>query len=958
MSCSIVTCEVGCQTEDIPELCGLNRAKLRGIVRKNKGKGLNANKAKPRSSTLAKERQTLKLLLREQPLEDTPHEQLERGGAPWEEGRDLPATESSGIATKNTGELPSATLSTEKTSLRNEDMKADTLLEAGGALAGQEPSPRAVNGSAGRQEAQASESLAAHADFADESKLSQAVCDRHRDPRLDAVGAADGLDHACASRTAPRTRGREVQRHGRCPRHEKRAFTSSSSRSRSSSSGNDSRSSRMSDSRPRFPSNDRRHGGSDSRRGMSPNSYRSESNGPTKRSNSQADPDITTMQFVPYEAAFLVGKNHGAAVRNIARATGTETKLRHGNRTLDIRGGKRERNRAQKYVGFVLAQMERPVYLSDKDVDDDCSMVSVPDVAVGFVTGANGTHLRRLEEEWGVIMMFAEYSGTLITAVAGSGQVSRTETVVIFGPCRGRRGAQLTIMNVIESKLVNHFSQKIRLDGETYHGSDVDNGGDFGTTTLEVREAVMPYALGKNSGTRRKIMLASGCILQYIGNFAVMSGTMEEQLRAKDYLTWLLQTLDGPVHVDRLDSRSDVTVVDVPGRIVGFIKGTRRESLSRHEEDWGVLMLFVGEHGQHGSPQSDGIVTLLIFGTERARKGAEIDVMCAMEFKQSGFCTRFMKDKTSNFAGFDIEHKRMTEVEVSYALGVKGETRKRLAVASGAIIQFVGTVCCIAGTGQERQRCKDYLGWLLGRLRGESTIDCRGREDVTEIFVHGQGLNNKAMGIVTGKKGHTLQGVSKQTGTWCIVAKDHTGAERLCIFGHHVGSWLGETGRRRAERMFRSVLKEAKAIVDAEMGRWKKRRRDSSAGDRQDSWRADGRQGKHASAGRTPSNTWPTSPNHNLRRTGSRWAASPERWQQQRTMPYGKTCGIAHQRPPSWSAHSPYRRSPSHSTYPEFRNNRRNNQTWDRSRSKTRSVSLQRYRSRCQSTWGHAEWRR
>jgi len=370
-------------------------------------------------------------------------------------------------------------------------------------------------------------------------------------------------------------------------------------------------------------------------------------------------------------------------------------------------------------------------------------------------------------------------------------------------------------------------------------------------------------------------------------------------------------------------------------------------------------MLFIGEHGQHGSPQTDGIVTLLIFGTERARKGAEIDIMCAMEFKQTGFCTRNLRDRTSNLEGFDIEHKHMTEVEVSYALGVKGETRKRLAVASGAIIQFVGTVCCIAGTGPERQRCKDYLGWLLGRLRGESTIDCRGRTDVTEIFVHGQGLNNKAMGIVTGKKGHTLQGVSKQTGTWCIVAKDHMGAERLCIFGHHVGSWLGETGRRRAERMFRSVLKEAKAIVDAEAGGWKKRHHDSSAGDRQDSW-TDGRQGKHRLAKRT-SDTWPTGPKQNLRRTGRRWATSPEPWRERRTVPYSNDRGIAQQRRPSWLTHSPCRRSPSRSatSYPEFCSTRRSNQRWHRSRSRTRSVSIQRTcRSGCQSTWHHAEWRR
>uniref|UniRef100_A0A7S0FL05 K Homology domain-containing protein n=1 Tax=Pyrodinium bahamense TaxID=73915 RepID=A0A7S0FL05_9DINO len=533
------------------------------------------------------------------------------------------------------------------------------------------------------------------------------------------------------------------------------------------------------------------------------------------------------MRFVPAEAAFLTGKNHGEAVRNIARASHTETKLSHNNRMLCITGNDRERTRAKRYVGFVLAQMERPVRLDDKDVDDDCSMVQVPDLAVGFVTGTNGAHLRRVEEEWGVIMMFAEFSGQSVSPVCGSGPVCRCETLVMFGPRRGRRGAQLTIMNVIEGKLPRYFSAKIKAHGETYE-SKADEGGDWGTTTMEVREGIMPYALGKNGGTRRKLMQASGAILQYLGNIAVMSGTQDEQTRAREYLTWLLQTLDGPVHVDHLEARSDVTVVDVPGRIVGFIKGTRRESLSRHEEDWGVLMLFVGEHGQHGYQQQEGLVQLLIFGAERARKGAEIDIMCAMEFKQKGFCTSRLPERSSSDEGFDVERIMLTEVEVSYALGTKGETRKKLAAASGAIVQFVGTVCCIAGIKPERQRCKDYLGWLLGRLKGRSTIDTRGRTDVTEIFVRAP--NSKAMGIVTGKKGHTLQGVAKETGTWCIVAKDHQGVERLCIFSHVLGSWMGECGRRKAERMFRSVLKEARAYAEAENGRLPGKRRGGKGG--------------------------------------------------------------------------------------------------------------------------------
>mmetsp|Transcript_48860 Transcript_48860/g.157821 ORF Transcript_48860/g.157821 Transcript_48860/m.157821 type:complete len:776 (-) Transcript_48860:116-2443(-) len=566
------------------------------------------------------------------------------------------------------------------------------------------------------------------------------------------------------------------------------------------------------------------------RRGRSAGSRRDGS--VSSRSEAEpADPDTTTMSFIPAEAAFITGKNQASVTKIIARATGAETKLRNYNRFLDITGDLKAWERAKKYIGFVLAQMKWPVRMSDEDIDKDCSMVQIPDVSVGFVTGTNGSHLRRLEEEWGVLMLFAEYTGSSVCPSSGSmGRgvaPCRTETLAIFGPKRARRGAQLSMMQVVDEKLPGYFSDATRSKGELYDPPDDsdDAPSGWGTLTMEVREAIMPYAQGKNASTRKKLMQASGAIVQFLGNIAFMSGTAEQRSRAQEYLTWLLQTLDGPVWVDTPEARSDCTIVDVPGPIVGFVTGKARESLSRHEEEWGVLAIFIGHCGQRGGPPPEAVVKLLIFGPERSRKGCEIDVLCAIEFKAKGFVTDHMTELYSEADGCAEERRIMNEVEISYALGIKGATRKKLASASGAILNFVGTVCCIAGTGEERQRCKDYLGWLLAKLDndGHATIDTTGRTDVTEIRLHG--LNNKAIGVVTGKGGNTLQGVSSVTGTWCIVAKDACGQERLCIFSHNKGSWNSEEdgGRRRAERLFRAVLKEAKRFTD-----WENRRSHSS----------------------------------------------------------------------------------------------------------------------------------
>lgn len=534
------------------------------------------------------------------------------------------------------------------------------------------------------------------------------------------------------------------------------------------------------------------------------------------------DPDVTRMTFAPAQAAFLMGKSkgdgeaQGGAIRAAARASGADTTLKKFNRILDLRGGERERTRAQKYIGFVLEQMAGPIRLNDSRVDRDCSMVEVPDKTIGFVTGINGKNLRSFEDEWGVVMMFVEYTGKEVKPAAG-GSKHRFETLAIFGPRQARRAAQLTVMGFIEEKLPYHFSKRTRDTGDTYDSGDLGGANDdWGTTTVEIKESIVPYALGKNGTTLKKIRAAAGCAVQYVGTLAFFSGNKPERTRGKEYLTWLLQTLEGPVYVENFKSRTDVTVVDVPGPAVGFVTGTRRETMSRYEEEFGVMMIFHGHHGQRGTPPlKEDVVKLLIFGKERSRKCAQIDICGIIEFRNKGFCTRHMPERKSYDTGFDEERILLNEAKVSYSNGTRGATRKKLASASGAHINFVGFVCCIVGTIAERQRCKDYLGWLLAKLEDSpGFIDIRGRTDVTELWLGG--LNNKAVGVVTGKKGHTLQEIGEATGCWCIVAKDHTGVERLCIFNYDAGGPKSSHGRWRAARLFKATLREAKMLSNLE----------------------------------------------------------------------------------------------------------------------------------------------
>jgi hypothetical protein len=59
-----------------------------------------------------------------------------------------------------------------------------------------------------------------------------------------------------------------------------------------------------------------------------------------------------------------------------------------------------------------MAQRVGPVHVDDNDADDDLTIIEVPSECVGFVTGKQGNFLRTMEDEWGVIMFFAEFKGT------------------------------------------------------------------------------------------------------------------------------------------------------------------------------------------------------------------------------------------------------------------------------------------------------------------------------------------------------------------------------------------------------------------------------------------------------------------------------------------------------------------------------------------------------------------
>jgi len=483
----------------------------------------------------------------------------------------------------------------------------------------------------------------------------------------------------------------------------------------------------------------------------------------------------------------------GKTKEKISRVSEAEIELFERDLILEIRGSKMQRRRAKKYCEVVMAQRTGPVNVTEDYNDDDLTMLQVPQETVGFVTGRAGNFLRTIEEEWGTLMFFCE---------VGTGSRSKDfEKLAIFGSIRGRRGAELKVLSAVETKSPGYFN-KIR-EEVVERDKGMDSTGTWGTDTMTFQDDELSYALGKQGGTRKKLERASQAIVQYVGHVALFSGIRAERRRAKEYMKWLFGQLEGPVYVTGWEDRDDCTVVHVPSSCIGYVTGNRRATLGRMEEAWGTLMFFMTKDGDKGGRQGWS-EQLIIFGEERGRRGAELKCMNEIERKAPGTFTRGLREKVTDTRGFDTDRICIKEDELSYVIGKEAATQKKLEIAAGAILQFVGRYAFVAGTYKERKRCKEYIGWLLQQLRSAVTIaDVSERDDCTEVHIP---MNCK--GWVTGNRGSELRRMEQETGVFMFMALDGRGEERLIIFSHDAGSKTSTQGRMAAERLVNELVQE------------------------------------------------------------------------------------------------------------------------------------------------------
>merc|ERR1719160_1695396 len=225
------------------------------------------------------------------------------------------------------------------------------------------------------------------------------------------------------------------------------------------------------------------------------------------------------------DAAFVMGPQ-GRTKRKVAQASGTNVEIRSlgSQDRLTIEGTDKRRERAEMYIKLVMAQRQGPVHLDSEDIED-LTIVKVPGEAVSFVTGKQGSFLRLMEEEFGALLFFLDFNM--------SQHADQTERLAIFGPVRNRRGTELKVMAAIEMKCPGYYTTNVS-DYE-----DPDDG--FTTDMVMISEVDYSFALGKQGSTRKNIVRTTGCLVEYIGSVAFLSGVKSERKAAREYLLWLFE---------------------------------------------------------------------------------------------------------------------------------------------------------------------------------------------------------------------------------------------------------------------------------------------------------------------------------------------------------------------------------------------------------------------------------
>lgn len=530
--------------------------------------------------------------------------------------------------------------------------------------------------------------------------------------------------------------------------------------------------------------------------------------------------DTDTVMISEEEYSYALGKN-GATRKKLARAANCI--IEYVGHVAFFSGTKGERERAKEYMHWLLNQRAGGLAHVEQKNRDDVTVIMVPRNCIGFVRGHKGVSLRNIEEESNT---FCFIDGTV-------DDDEDQKELMIFGRLDDRRIAETLVWEKISQKIDDHttpgggdrgghHSGGKKGKGRNSKGSDSSKGkGKDSKESKHIRQEApanatervfkegteshnipvtdedAAFLMGPSGKTKRKIEAVSGAQLELKSNSLNVIGTKEERDRATKYVNLIIAQRMGPVALEDLQHHDDLSILEVPAEAVSFVTGKAGSFLRLVEEEFGTMLFFIDFNKMN---RRDQLEKLAIFGAERERRGAELKVMAAIEMKLPGHFTNNDEKMLANNhrEGFSTELMKIDEEDYSYALGKGGATRKKIARASGCIIEYIGRFAYLSGLKHERTRAREYLHWLFQQRIGPVEVDYSCRDDVTVIQVP-----KDCVGYVTGHKGASLRSVEEATDTFCFIEggrdDSHRDPKPLLIFG-------SKEARREAETLLRQKI--------------------------------------------------------------------------------------------------------------------------------------------------------
>ena len=189
------------------------------------------------------------------------------------------------------------------------------------------------------------------------------------------------------------------------------------------------------------------------------------------------------------------------------------------------------------------------------------------------------------------------------------------------------------------------------------------------------------FLVGTGGKTKDKVARVAGARLDLLdaddGKHRLeIFGKDENRRKAKQYVEWVLRQRVGPITVDTSGApRDDLSIVSVPLDCVAYVMGKNGVVLRNIEEEYGTLMFF----GKPTSGAEEGVEKLMILGSRRSRRGAELKVMSAVEHKRKGFFVDEKKELRKRLEqvgdgegdGWGYDVFPFHDDEFSYALGAQ-----------------------------------------------------------------------------------------------------------------------------------------------------------------------------------------------------------------------------------------------------------------------------------------------